>query len=441
MDRKNCPCKLVLLAVSVFSLSACSTVESASNVIDSISSLATATPAPTATPSAIDKAISEIAVSTGINRVSFLGLTGEDWTNLFVSLLLVLLTYVIARLAVRFVLRLLTPRLDEKFKSIFLSAICSPLSWLLTLFVLQFATIRLVFLSPGVKTLLGNLYFSLGVLLVVYIFWKLTDFAEFWYREKIAELDSHAELDPAIVMIRRIILIFIVLIGFSTLLSRFGLNTNALTLTLGIVGLALTIAGQDTLSDAISGFTILADRPFRVGDAIEIEKISDWGIVTQIGLRTTHIQTYDNRVVIIPNSIIGKNLVINYTYPDPRYRLETWVRVAYGTNIKAVRALITETIRGVEGVMPDESIKVLCHEMGESAMVLRVWWWIADYDETAFVRDRVIEAVQLALEENGFSIAHPIRDLNLRVSPETVNQLSQALGNQREESTSKETEF
>ena len=430
---------LMLVMMSAFSLSACSSVESAFTVIDSVSNVVTATPAPTATPGPIDEAVSEIAISTGIDRISFLGLTGEDWANLIISLLLVLLAYLIARLVVRFALGLLTPRLDEKHKAALLGVIGAPLSWLLTLFVLQFATIRLTFLSPGIKMSLGNLYFTLGVLLVVYLFWRLTEFAEIWYREKSAEVDSRASLDPAIVMIRRIVLIFVVLIGLSTLLSRFGLNTNALTLTLGILGLALTIAGQDVLSDAISGFTILVDQPFRVGDTIEIEKISDWGIVTQIGLRTTHIQTYDSRVVIIPNSIIGKNLVINYSYPDPRYRLETRVRVAYGTNIKAARELITETIRGVKGVLPDETVKVLCHEMDESAMVLRVWWWIADYKETAFVRDRVIEAVQLALEEHGFSIGHPVRELNLRVTPESVNQLSQAFGKQAEEHTSSET--
>ena len=429
---------LMLVMMSASSLSACSSVESAFTVIDSVSNVVTATPAPTATPGPIDEAVSGIAISTGIDRISFLGLTGEDWANLIISLLLVLLAYLIARLVVRFALGLLTPRLDEKHKAALLGVIGAPLSWLLTLFVLQFATIRLTFLSPGIKMSLGNLYFTLGVLLVVYLFWRLTEFAEIWYREKSAEVDSRASLDPAIVMIRRIVLIFVVLIGLSTLLSRFGLNTNALTLTLGILGLALTIAGQDVLSDAISGFTILVDQPFRVGDTIEIEKISDWGIVTQIGLRTTHIQTYDSRVVIIPNSIIGKNLVINYSYPDPRYRLETRVRVAYGTNIKAARELITETIRGVKGVLPDETVKVLCHEMDESAMVLRVWWWIADYKETAFVRDRVIEAVQLALEEHGFSIGHPVRELNLRVIPESMNQLSQALGKQTEEHTSSE---
>jgi small-conductance mechanosensitive channel len=178
-----------------------------------------------------------------------------------------------------------------------------------------------------------------------------------------------------------------------------------------------------------------------VGDAIEIEKISDWGTVTEIGLRTTHIQTSDNRVVIIPNSIIGKNLVINYTYPDPRYRLETNMRVAYGTNIAAARRLITETIRGVEGVLSEESIEVLCHEMDESGMVLRLWWWIADYDETSFIRNRVIESVQLTMEKNGFSIAPPVRDLNLKVSPETVKQLSQSVGNQQAESASSETDI
>jgi small-conductance mechanosensitive channel len=150
------------------------------------------------------------------------------------------------------------------------------------------------------------------------------------------------------------------------------------------------------------------------------------GDVKKIGLRTTHIQTADNRMVIIPNSIIGKNQVINHTYSDQNSRSETYVRVAYGTDIKAARQIITATVRRVEGVLPDKPVDVLCHEMGESGMILRAWWWIGYYRDLAFVRDRVIDAIQAALDENGLAIAYPIRELDLRVTPETVTKLSRA---------------
>jgi len=134
-------------------------------------------------------------------------------------------------------------------------------------------------------------------------------------------------------------------------MARFGLNTNVMTITFGIIILGLSLAAQDTISDAISGFIVLADRPFRVGDVIEVDRVDDWGVVQEIGLRTTRVLTYDNRMVIIPNSIIGKNLVVNYTYPDPRYRVETRLQIAYGTDIKTARQVILDAVQQVEGVI------------------------------------------------------------------------------------------
>ena len=420
---------LAFVLFALIFLSACSTVDIASEAIELIPSVVannTATPAPTATPSPLEEAVAQVADSTGIDRVFFLGLTGEDWINLGISLLFVLAGYVLGTVLAQAVLRFLVRRTTIEFEDVFLKSVGAFLRWLVVVITLQFATIRLTFISPRLKTILSNIYFVSGLLIVLSIIWKFIDFAEQWYRQKLASAGEVEGLDPVITMIRRVSLILLIIIGASILMARFGLNTSTMTVTIGVIGLLLSLAMQDTISDTISGFVILADRPFRVGDAIEVETIGDWGIVKKIGLRTTRILTYDNRVVIIPNSIIGKNLVINYTYPDPNYRLETRVRVAYGTDIKTARQVISEAIRKVEGVLPDESVEVLCHEMGESAMVLRVWWWIGNYDETAFVRDRVIEAVQDALIENGLSLAYPVRDLNLQVTPETMRQLSQA---------------
>ena len=417
---------LVASLIVLLLLSGCHTLENASAALEIIPSEVanTATPVPTATPGMLEDVVTELSASAGVDRVSFLGLTGEDWINLGISLVFVLLGYVVGMMLSKVIFRLFSQRTHVELDDVFLRTMGTSLGWLVLVITLQFATKRLAFLSPQLKSILGDVYFVLGVLIVCRILWKLINYAEHWYRQKLTLLAGNEELDPVITIIRRVLFICLGVIALSLILSRFGLNTNTLTITVGIIGLALSLAAKDTISDAISGFIILADRPFRVGDAIEIERISDWGDVTEIGLRTTCIHTADNRVVVIPNSIIGKNLVINYTYPDPRYRLETHIHVAYDTDIKAARKLITETICGVEGVLPEEPVDVLCHEMGESALVLRMRWWIGNYDHTPFVRDRVIEAVKIALEEHDFNIAYPTRDLNLQVLPETVAQLS-----------------
>jgi small-conductance mechanosensitive channel len=229
-------------------------------------------------------------------------------------------------------------------------------------------------------------------------------------------------------LLTRIGRITLVVVALTILLSYFGINVTALTAALGIGGLALSLAAQDTLSDAISGFIILADRPFRVGDRIEIQGIGTWGDVAEIGLRTTRIRTRDNRMVIVPNSVIGKNQVINYTYPDPCYRIQTHVGVAYGTDIQTARRVLIDAVCGVEGVLPDRPVDALYHEMGDSAMIFRVRWWIESYVDTRRVIDRVHTVLQEALDEAGIESPYPIQAVKLQVEPDTVDRLSQAWG-------------
>ena len=85
--------------------------------------------------------------------------------------------------------------------------------------------------------------------------------------------------------------------------------------------LAVALAAQETLSDIISGFMIMLDQPFTIGDRVEIQDIDTWGDVEEIGLRSTRILTRDNRMVTVPNSVIGKGLVVNYSDPSTVYRV------------------------------------------------------------------------------------------------------------------------
>ena len=168
----------------------------------------------------------------------------------------------------------------------------------------------------------------------------------------------------------------LIVLGAVILLDHFGVNVTGLAAILALVGFAVGLAAQDTISDMISGYIILIDQPFRVGDRIEIPNEDTWGDVVEIGTRTTRILTRDNTLVIIPNSSIANGQVRNYNYPDPTYRLQLDVGIGYGTDIEHVRKVLGDAVRGVEGVLPDKPVDVLYNEMGDSSMTIRVRWWI-----------------------------------------------------------------
>jgi small-conductance mechanosensitive channel len=381
----------------------------------------TRTPEPTATPGPIAQEIARIAYQAGLARKTFLGLTVADWTNLVISLVIVLIGYGIGVLITGVLLRWAARGTSAQVGDALTKAIGPRLKWLVVILVLSHATNRLTFLSAELKTTLSDVYFTLGLILGTIVVWSLIDLAHAWYRETLREAGRVDELDPALLLITRVGRIVLVVVALSILLSYFGINVTALTAALGIGGLALSLAAQDTLSDAIAGFIILADRPYRVGDRIEIQGEGTWGDVVEIGLRTTRIRTRDNRMVIVPNSLIGKNQVVNYTYPDPRYRIETHVGVAYGTDIETARRVLADAVRGVEGVLPDKPVDALYNEMGASAMIFRVRWWIGSYADTRRVIDRVHTALQEALDAAGIDSPYPVQNVNLQVEPETVD--------------------
>jgi MscS family membrane protein len=386
------------------------------------------TPVPTATPGRLQQGVTDLAVRTGAATTTFLGLNAADWISLGMSLLLVLAGYLIGTWLIRRLLPRLARRTPTGFDDVILAALGPDLRWLVVILALQFATIRLIFLGVRLKLVLGDVYFILGLLFAFRIAGKLIDLAETWYRQRSIEAQREEQLAPVIALLVRIGRVLLGLVGLTILLSHFGVNVTALATVLGLSGLAISLAARDTIADAIAGFIILVDQPFRIGDRIEIPGVDTWGDVVDIGLRTTRIRTRDNRMVIVPNSVIGVNQVINYTYPDPRYRIQTHVGVAYGTDIETARRVMVESVRGVEGVLADKPVDALYVEMGDSAMIFRVRWWIESYADTRRMFDRVHTALQKALDEAGIESPFPTQTLNLKVEPGTAPHVSGVVG-------------
>jgi small-conductance mechanosensitive channel len=371
--------------------------------------------------------VSQVAEARGLAGESFLGLPVEDWISLGISLLIVLAGYLVGTWLIRRMLPRVVQRTGTELDDRLLQAVGPDLRWLVVVLALEFATRQLTFLSPELKRLFSDAYFVLALIMGTRITWRLVDLADGWYRQRLAEEERLDSLDAVLTLMVRLGRAVVGVVALSILLTHFGVNITAFAAALAVGGLALALAAKDVIADAIEGFIILVDRPFRIGDRIEIQEVGTWGDVTEIGLRTTRIRTRDNRVVIVPNSVIGANQVINYSYPDPRYRIQTHVGVGYGADLEAARRIIIDTVRQVEGVLPDKPVDALYIEMGDSARILRVRWWIESYVETRQMVDRVHTAMERALDEAGVEMPFPTQSINLRLEPETAKQLPQAI--------------
>jgi len=380
----------------------------------------------------VEQQVEDLVRGIGLSQATLVGISIVDWLNLVISLLMVLAGYLGGTWLIRGLLPRVVRRTRTAFDDRFLETAGSDVRWLVVLVTLEMATSRLTFARAGLKTFLGDAYFVIGLFLAVRIVYRLIALADEWARQRSMAEDHSAELlEGVTVLLARVGRIVTALVALMVLLTRFGVDVTALAAALGLGGLAITLAAQDTIADMIAGVIILVDRPFRVGDRIEIQGAGTWGDVLDIGLRTTRIRTRDNRVIILPNSAIGSNQVMNYSYPDPSYRSETHLSVGGGVDLKVVRRLIVETVGEVEGVLTDKPIDALYIEMGDYGAVFRVRWWIGTYEILRRNLDQVHTALQMAFDEAGIPFASATQNVKLQADAESMRRISAAFQGRR----------
>jgi MscS family membrane protein len=355
-----------------------------------------------------------------------LGLTTSQWLDLGLSALIVVGAAIIGRFLVAFLFdggaRRLTKHTKTGLDDVVIQAVRSPAYWLLVVLALQVAIQRLDF-APQAGNTFSILYMLIGFTLA----WRLISDLFIWYGKEMAQRTA-TDLDEQLMpFFRRVALIILGVMALITLLGQLEIDVSAFVTTLGIGSLAIALAAQATLSDTISGFVIMIDRPFRIGDRIEIQELDTWGDVVDVGLRSCRIRTRDNRMVIVPNSVIGKSLVVNYSYPDTQYRIQIHVGVDYGTDIELARQTMIDAVRDVEGVLPDRKVEALFLEFGEAAMIFRVRWWIESYVDTRRMFDRVNTALYHALNEAGIVLPGPQYAVYHKIAPADAEQIASLL--------------
>lgn len=343
--------------------------------------------------------------------MNWFSLTQTEWTQIGISLLLFVLIAILGRRLIKFLFKRIIHRFTRQTETtlddVIVESIASPLYWLALVYAFQVALNRLDFFFEELAFDLDALYFVLFWLIFSIIAWRLVDNLAKWYEHELSqtkELELSEELMP---FLRRMLLIVLAVIASIIFLDYFSIEVGGFIATLGVGSVAVALAAQATLSDTINGFVIMFDRPFRIGDRIELLELNTWGDVVDIGLRSTRIRTRDNRMVIVPNSVIGKSLVVNHSYPDAQYRIQINIGVAYGTDLEEARRVLESAVREVDGVLQDRPVEALFLMFGPSSLDFRVRWWIESYVDTRRMFDKVNTVVYKRLEEAGIEIPFP----------------------------------
>ena len=200
----------------------------------------------------------------------------------------------------------------------------------------------------------------------------------------------------------------IFLLATAIVLSLWGFDLTQAFLGAGLASAVVGLAARDTLAAIISGFVLLFSRPFRVGDWIEVNGRS--GIVQDVTIVNTKVQTFSDENALIPNDEITNNQLINRSEND-RLRLEFEVGVDYETDVERALSICEEALSSVDDVAEVPCPEVMCSRFGDSSIVLECRFWIEDPSKHRSwqARTAAILAVKSAFDREGISIPYPQR--------------------------------
>ncbi len=235
-----------------------------------------------------------------------------------------------------------------------------------------------------------------------------------WYLETVAKKTESTLDDELIPLARRVVNIILYTIALITCLDHFEIDIKALIVSLGVGTLAVALAAQETLANMIAGFVIMVDRPFRVGDRINLPRSNKVGDVIKIGLRSTKILDFDNNVVTIPNAEIVKNDVINFSYPDINIRLKIDVEVAYGSDLDKVKTILVDVVSSFETVLPDPKPAAYLVDFKESGIGMTVVGRVRNYKELWDTLDAARMKIYKEFQKFQIEISFPRRVVYLR---------------------------
>ena len=215
-------------------------------------------------------------------------------------------------------------------------------------------------------------------------------------------------------MIRKIVNLVLIVLLVMLILGQLNVKITPLLTSLGIAGVAVALALQDTLGNLFAGFYMMFDRPLKVGDSVQLES-GEEGFVEEIGWRNTKIRPWANNIIIIPNSKLAQNVLVNHHLPEQRQNVYISCGVSYDSDLDRVERVCkevgTEVMQRVEGSDTEWEPVVRYKEFGESNINFLLVLRIKEFGAQYLLTHETIKALHRRFREGGIEISWPVRKL------------------------------
>ncbi|MDO6776436.1 mechanosensitive ion channel protein [Shewanella sp. 10N.286.52.C2] len=229
--------------------------------------------------------------------------------------------------------------------------------------------------------------------------------------------------DPNIIhLLQRILYVIAIAILLITSLDLINVPITAFAFLSGAIAIGFGFGAQNIINNFISGWILMWERPIKIGDFLEVEGAK--GIVEAINNRSTRIRRVDGVHLLIPNSTLLENTVVNWTLVDNLVRSNVRVGVAYGTKARVVADLLYEATIAQKEVLIEPKPVVSFEDFGDNALIFEVNFWINSTVEGGLrvTRSNIRFALDELLEQNNIVVAYPQRDVHLDGSLTLIKQ-------------------
>ncbi|UCD37345.1 MAG: mechanosensitive ion channel family protein [Fidelibacterota bacterium] len=340
-------------------------------------------------------------------------LFGITVVRYLVASLLVLATLIVRKVADRYVFRWLhtwTSKTRFRYDDLILEAIQGPVGAIILLWGFYLATFSLASETP-LDEVLRPLFMGATSIVVVWGLYRLVEVPAQWIESVLTRRDETlaAQFTP---LIRKAMRITIVLLGGLLVIQNLGFSVTSLLAGLGIGGLAIALAGQDTIANLFGSLVVLTDRPMVVGDRIQIGDVQ--GMVESIGFRSTRIRTFEKSLVVIPNKKLASDVIENWSAQPGRR-----VRMTIGVQYDSLPDKFEQLLQGIRQIIAeDEALEtegqyVHFIDFGASSLDILVNYFTktTDYQEHLVAREAINLKIMALVASLGLSFAFPSQTL------------------------------
>ncbi len=253
---------------------------------------------------------------------------------------------------------------------------------------------------------ISNLPNLISAILILVIGW--------WVTKIICKLFSKAmsksKADPTVTsFLHSVINLTLKILVIICVLSTIGINVTTIITTIGAAAFTIGLALKNSLANVASGTLIILHKKFKIGDYLETEGLK--GVVKKIDMMYTTLCTYDNKEVLIPNSRLTSNNIVNYFVQEER-RIDLIVPISYTEDIDKARDVIMTLIRHHDMVIQEKRNRVAVSNFGESSVDLSVWIWCHSSDYWLLLED-MMESIKKSFDANNISIPFNQLDIHL----------------------------